>query len=499
MEIAIYRKYRPKLWAEIIGQEHITKTLQNEIGAGRVVHSYLFTGSRGIGKTTIARLLAKSLNCTGRGESSEPCNGCENCQAASHGNSLNIIEIDAASHTGVDNVRDKIIENARFLPAGAKYKIFIIDEAHMLSGAAFNALLKTLEEPPAHIVFILATTELQKIPATILSRCQRFDFKKLSSKEIIFRLEKLAESEGVKISKKILERIAHLAEGGLRDAESLFGQILGLGLTDIKEEDADLVLPRADFSAALSFLEFLVSKNGREALLLTQDLNERGADFKYFLDNAIELARELLYVKITGKAETAASDDFRKSLERMSESAPLQDIIKILDIFIARRGDMRLLNIPSLPLELVAAEICGDPSAVIARPQAEAIPSNAGSPRPSASSGLAMTETSGDISQIIDKWPEVLERIKVFNHSLPFILKISEPRGYDGKNLFLAIKYKLHKDKLEDRKNYAILTEVLQSVYNKEIFVRPEVDTALSVSVPSEEEEVSAEDAFGAG
>ncbi len=506
MSQALYRKYRPKSWSEIIGQEHVVKTLQNEIKTGRVVHSYLFTGPRGIGKTTIARLLAKALNCVERDESGESCEECGNCRAMGQGNAMNVIEIDAASNTGVDNVRDKIIENTRFLPSGAKYKIFIIDEVHMLSGAAFNALLKTLEEPPAHIIFILATTELHKVPATIISRCQRFDFKKLTAKEIVARLKKIAESEAVKIPETILERVARLAEGGLRDAEGLLGQLFGLGVKDITEEDADLVLPRADLGAALQFLDFLVYKNGREAMLLASEMSECGADIKYFFDNIIELARKLLFLKITGETDAGLPDEIKKRLEKMAQAAALADITKILDILIARRGDVRLLDIPSLPLELTAAEICGDSQQgnietkkqknIETEKQEIKYSPSAVEGLHSASSPFEKEGQEGDLKEITSKWPEVLEKIKDFNHSLPFILQMSEPRSFDGKNLSLAIKFKLHKDKLEDPKNYSILTEVLKSVYNKEIFIRPEVDVALSVSVPNEEE-VDAESAFG--
>ncbi|MFA5133776.1 MAG: DNA polymerase III subunit gamma/tau [Patescibacteria group bacterium] len=495
MSQALYRKYRPKAWSEIIAQEHIIRTLQNEIATGRVVHSYLFTGPRGIGKTTVARLLAKSLNCAERTDS-EPCNQCENCKAANLGNSLNIIEIDAASHTGVDNVRDKIIENARFLPTGAKYKIFIIDEVHMLSGAAFNALLKTLEEPPAHIIFILATTELHKVPATIISRCQRFDFKKLTAKEIIGRLELLSKTEGVKTEEKVLERIAHLAEGGLRDAESLFGQVLSLGIKEIKEDDADLVLPRNDFGEALAFLNYLASQDGKKAMLLVQNLDEKGIDFKYFSDNVIELARKLLYVKITGEMDAQLFDNAKKILVKIAENSTIAEIARIIDILIARRSDLKSLDIPSLSLELAIAELCGDPK----EPQnAERRMQNGNTNSvPPATSGdfKKCAIVSGDLSEIMEKWSEVLEKIQSYNHSLPFILKLSKPAAFDGKNLTLAIKYKLHKEKLEDPKNHSVLTEIVKTVYNREVAVIAELDTSLEVTVPDSEEEVDAENAF---
>jgi DNA polymerase-3 subunit gamma/tau len=312
----------------------------------------------------------------------------------------------------------------------------------------------------------------------------------LTGKEIIGRLKKLADSEDVKISEKILERIARLSEGGLRDAESLLGQLLSFGVKDITEEDADLVLPRADLGAAFAFLEFLVYKNGREAMLLISELSERGADFKYFFDNTIELARKLLFVKITGETDAGLPDEIKKSLQKMCGIAALPDITKILDVLLSRRGDVRLLDIPSLPLELSAAEICGDPSSSVILSEGKTRVEESRTPI------SISTMPIGDLSEITSKWPEVLEKIKNYNHSLPFIIKMSEPRSFDGKNLVLAIKFKLHKDKLEDPKSYSVLTEVLKSVYNKEIFIRPEVDTALSVSVPNEED-VDAESAFG--
>src|SRR3990167_8442184 len=225
--MALYHKYRPQKFADVIGQDHIVKTLSQQIVSNTLAHAYLFSGSRGLGKTTVSRLLAKAINCTSRVEgSAEPCEQCTMCIAITNSRSIDVIEIDAASNTGVDNVRENIIENVQFQPTQAKYKVFIIDEVHMLSTSSFNALLKTLEEPPSYVVFILATTELHKLPDTIMSRCQRFDFKRLSSGDLKKQLEKIAKLEGVSIEPEVIQKIIHKSDGCDRDAVSILDQLL---------------------------------------------------------------------------------------------------------------------------------------------------------------------------------------------------------------------------------------------------------------------------------
>ena len=273
MSLALYRKYRPQTFAEIVGQNHVKVTLENEIATGKIAHAYLFSGPRGLGKTTIARLIAKSVNCLSRKDGqSEPCNHCEACQEILDSRSLDVIEIDAASHTGVDNVRENIIANARFTPTNRKFKVFIIDEVHMLSISAFNALLKTLEEPPAHALFILATTEVHKIPQTIISRCQHFDFRKVSINDLVERLATIVKKEKRVLDQEVLERIARWSEGGVRDADSLLGQLLALNEKVITKQHAELVLPASHFNLVFELVSNLIKNDTASSLILVNQL-----------------------------------------------------------------------------------------------------------------------------------------------------------------------------------------------------------------------------------
>ena len=269
MTTTIYRKYRPQIFKEIIGQEYIKQTLQNEIAAGKIAHAYIFSGPRGVGKTTLARVFAKSINCENRKENeSEPCNKCASCEDIATGRSLDLIEIDAASNRGINEIRE-LRERTRFAPVKSKYKVFIVDEVHMLTIEAFNALLKTLEEPPEYIIFILCTTEIHKVPETIISRCQRFDFKTIDIKEITKRLETIVKAEGIKADKKVLKNIAYHSEGHPRDAESLLAQVLALVTEDkkIDLEQLELILPSSDFDLVLKLIKSLAKRALKKEVL----------------------------------------------------------------------------------------------------------------------------------------------------------------------------------------------------------------------------------------
>ncbi len=382
MNQTLYRKYRPQIFKDVIGQNHIKIILQNEILSGQIAHAYLFTGPRGTGKTSLARILAKSLNCLNKKANEfEPCNKCSSCQEITKGKALDLIEIDAATHTQVDKVRENIVENIKFAPHN-KYKIFIIDEVHMLSTAAFNALLKTLEEPPEYAIFILCTTESYKLPETIISRCQRFDFKKIPAQEITQRLKKISDLEKIKISDEVLKTIALRSGGFARDAESLLGQITAL-LSDTKStsakpacrqgratadrkeitlENISAVLPRSDIYSISKLVESLINKNASEGVEIINKLVSDGVDLERFNLDLIDYLRKIILIKVNLKNKdeniSALPEETKTKLIQQSEKIEFSVLIKILENFISKQTQIKTAEISQLPLEIAVVEIC---------------------------------------------------------------------------------------------------------------------------------------------
>ncbi|MDP2689951.1 MAG: DNA polymerase III subunit gamma/tau [Deltaproteobacteria bacterium] len=311
--LVIARKWRPSLFEEIVGQAHVTRTLRNAVSSGRVAHAYLFSGPRGVGKTTAARILAKCLNCA-EGPTPTPCNRCESCKGIASGSSVDVFEIDGASNTSVDNVRE-LRESVRYVPSQGRYKVYIIDEVHMLSNAAFNALLKTLEEPPPHAAFIFATTEVHKIPATILSRCQRFDFKRIPFKELYQHLRKIVTEEGIKFDDKAVYTLAREADGSLRDGQSLLEQALAFGGGELRDSDVTEALGLMDREALFDLSEGMISGDGARCLNVVEKIYDFGYDLKRALSDLLEHIRDLTVLKVTG--DTALLDLPDSELDRL--------------------------------------------------------------------------------------------------------------------------------------------------------------------------------------
>ncbi|HLD45148.1 MAG TPA: DNA polymerase III subunit gamma/tau, partial [bacterium] len=299
MHLALARKYRPQNFLEVLGQGPVVKTLQNAIENNRLHHAYLFSGVRGVGKTSMARILAKSINCE-KGPTITPCQVCGPCVAITQGNSLDVMEIDGASHNSVENVRD-LREQVKYLPTSGKYKIVIIDEVHMLTGPAFNALLKTLEEPPQHIIFIFATTEPHKLPVTILSRCQKYDFRKLNTTTLQAHLKNIAMNENVEISDEALRLVTQCAQGSVRDGVSLLDQVLSYQTADITADSVSEILGLGDRVLTQKMFTTIIKEELSSGLELLQQVDERGVDLKLFAEDLLLCFRHLILLESTGK------------------------------------------------------------------------------------------------------------------------------------------------------------------------------------------------------
>jgi len=360
----MYRKYRPKTFGDLLGQEHIVEILRNAARQDKFSHAYLFYGPRGSGKTTTARILAKLINCEKRqtdksfNQKGEPCNTCTACNAIDAGQALDIIEIDAATNTGVEEIRD-LQEGIRLSPTSFKYKVFIIDEMHMLSKSAFNALLKTLEEPPPHAFFILATTEYEKVPATILSRTQRFHFKKLALAEIIKKLELIVKSEKLKVSAEALELIAALAEGSLRDAESLLDQITSLD-QDVELKDVEKIAGKIGYKKTAALAEFLLAGKLQDSLQYLHEIEQGGYNLAQLNKDLIHYLRRVLTLKMNPNLENLYSQELTKDevshLKKHGALLQEQKHIQLLKSLIRAYGEMRYSPFAVVPLEIAIIE-----------------------------------------------------------------------------------------------------------------------------------------------
>lgn len=356
---ALYRKFRPDTFADVKGQDHIVTTLKNQIKANRIGHAYLFTGTRGTGKTTVAKILAKTVNCENPTEDG-PCGGCRICKAIAAGASMNVIEIDAASNNGVDNIRE-IVEEVSYSPAEGKYKVYIIDEVHMLSIGAFNALLKTLEEPPSYVIFILATTEVHKLPITILSRCQRYDFKRISIDTITARMKTLIDAENVEVEDKALRYIAKLADGSMRDALSLLDQCIAFHLGKELTYDKVLdVLGAVDTGVFSSLLRQVLERNVLGCIELLEEIVMQGRELTQFVTDFTWYLRNLLLVQSSDNLEDVI-DMSTDNLSRLKEEAgmvEMDQIIRYIRIFSDLSGQIRYASQKRILVEIALIKLC---------------------------------------------------------------------------------------------------------------------------------------------
>lgn len=356
--IVTARKWRPQRFEEVVGQEHITTTLKNALKNNRIAHAYLFTGPRGVGKTTTARILAKTLNCLNPVDA-EPCNECEMCNSIQNFQSLDIIEIDGASNRGIDEIRT-LRESVRYAPTRGKYKIYIIDEVHMLTKESFNAFLKTLEEPPGHTIFIFATTDVHKVPLTIISRCQRFDFRRIQLDEIKSLLNKIAEAEKITIDDKALTTIAKKADGALRDAESFFDQVVAFCGNKVHSETVSKLLNLIDEELYFRISDAVLKKDFKAVFEATNEIYNNGWDFTDFMNGLVEHFRNIMTVILTEKTSLIESAEiFRMRYIAYLGSFNEPDLLRILNFLNKAQQELRFAQNPKLKLEISLSHLIG--------------------------------------------------------------------------------------------------------------------------------------------
>ncbi|MRR14245.1 DNA polymerase III subunit gamma/tau [archaeon] len=354
----IARKFRPQRLEDVIGQEHVTTVIKSAIDSGRLPHAFIFSGPRGVGKTSVARILAKAINCE-KGLSSIPCNACRLCHDITTSRAVDVFEIDAASHTGVDNIRD-LIENSRYAPSTARFKTFIIDEVHMLSRSAFNALLKTLEEPPEHVIFIMATTELTKVPVTVLSRCQRYDFRRINVEEIISHLKSIADAEKISISEDALMIIAIQADGSMRDAQGILEHVASASAELVNAETIEKMLGLVGRSTMHDLLTAIIVKDVPAVLDVVAGVYQFGQDLNQLYRALVESFRNMMVLK-TGYMKLALPHEEKAFLIETAEGIPFEELHRIVSVLIAAEESLKLSSLPKVTMETILLRIISAP------------------------------------------------------------------------------------------------------------------------------------------
>lgn len=438
--VALYRKWRSQRFSEVVGQEHIVKALSNALKMGWISHAYLFSGPRGTGKTTVARIFAKALNCR-VGPTVEPCNNCDQCISIQQGTSLDVIELDAASNRGIDEIRN-LREQTRFVPMGGRYKVFIIDEAHMLTQEAFNALLKTLEEPPPNIIFILATTDPQKIPPTILSRCLRFDFRRIPDELIKKRLEEIAIGEKINYEEEALEILSRYADGSLRDALAYMEEAVLYGGGELKEKDVIECLGIPSQLQIRNFLLAVYRGDINRGLEIIDEVMESGVEPKIFVDNVISELKDLAL----------------KSDRKQEINWSLEDISKCISILEDLSLKFRWYNFPKLVLEVGLVKLISNfkRATIVKEIQKPEVP---------------IVELSTDFNRIKDLWPLFLESVRRESVKLHAMLIECYPHSFTDNTLIIGIKagFSFHYEYLSRQENKRALEKIFHGLLKREI------------------------------
>jgi DNA polymerase III subunit gamma/tau len=478
-------------WDEIIGQEHVVQTLRNAIAADRVAHAYLFAGPRGTGKTTTARILAKAVNCLDMELANRPCNQCAHCLAVNQGRFLDLIEIDAASNTSVDDVRD-LRDKINFSPNQGRYKVYIVDEVHMLSTAAFNALLKTLEEPPSHAIFILATTEVHKIPATVLSRCQRHEFRRIPVNEIITSLKALAEEENIQVEPEALSLVARQATGSMRDAISLLDQLASAGKV-VTLDLAQDVLGTATSQAVLEVIEAMLSHQSAKGLEAIHRSLDAGSDPRQFARQIVDYLRSLLLVAMGNAAQVDATTEARHQMARHAQALPVPELLRVIQAFNQAATETRSSWQPALPLEMAFIEAItptgtpgeSEPPATapaktqtpekvpptVEKPSRPAVIPKATDPEPAVEAEMSSTDTSAN-QQLNKNWEQVLARVREQNPNLYGVVNSAVSRVLRNNVLTLGFRGEVLKLQVEKAANLELVQRVLKQVMGTDIYVR---------------------------
>ncbi len=499
---AFYQKYRPQRFAEVVGQESIVQTLKNAANAGQLAHAYLFTGSRGVGKTTLARLLAKAANCPNI-KDGDPCGKCDVCASIAGGNSLDILEIDAASHTGVDNVRE-FIEHAQFRPSSMTKKVFIIDEVHMLSKAAFNALLKTLEEPPEHAMFILATTDIEKVPDTIISRTQRFDFKRIPSQQMSDALNEIAKGEKLKFPQGVIDAVVAQSEGSMRDALTRLDMVASLG-SKITLEDAQALLGVTPLATVQNLVELIITKQSASLPEFFDTALSGGADAQVFNRTILVYLRHVLNVKLTN---AQPSDPLLKNNDlfaQQTSTVALPQLLFVIRLFLRSYKELSSSPSPDLPLLLAAIEgsMFGQvasasqaaqqtaPQQATSQPATQNAVQKESTPEPrveiktekTAKIDVTETEetpqkihTDQTLEDLLQWWPEVVAKVKTENSPIATLLKNSPVTEVENGRIIISVKYLFHKEHLDNKKHAALILDSIQQVSGKNLQFRAEIN-----------------------